>query len=75
MEMTTRLNEAAVALLQRAHHRLLTGGWCSSALIACVASRSFLTENGVSPTAWRHAHPTRLDRLRHWAARRLRTTR
>lgn len=59
------------ALLQRAHHRLLTGGCCSCALIACVASRSFLTENGVSPTAWRHTHPTRLDRLRHWAARRL----
>ncbi|WP_030990026.1 hypothetical protein [Streptomyces sp. NRRL WC-3744] len=35
----------------------------------CGASRSFPTEHGVGPTAWRHTHPTRFDRLRSWAAR------
>ncbi|MEU6603405.1 hypothetical protein [Streptomyces flaveolus] len=33
----------------------------------CGASRSFPTEHGVFPTAWRHTHPTRFDRLRSWA--------
>ncbi|GHG23007.1 hypothetical protein ACFFSH_28705 [Streptomyces filamentosus] len=37
----------------------------------CGASRSFHTENGVFATAWRHTHPTRVDRLRQWATRRL----
>jgi hypothetical protein len=41
----------------------------------CGASRSFPTEDGVWPTAWRHTHPTRFDRLRSWAARRFRTFR
>ncbi|CCK32929.1 hypothetical protein BN159_p51 (plasmid) [Streptomyces davaonensis JCM 4913] len=41
----------------------------------CGVSRSFLTEHGVFPTAWRHTHPTRFDRLRSWAARRFRTAR
>ncbi|MFG3157991.1 hypothetical protein ACGF7W_38830 [Streptomyces sp. NPDC048219] len=41
----------------------------------CGASRSFPTEQGVWPTAWRHTHPTRFDRLWSWAARRLRTAR
>ncbi|MEU2391931.1 hypothetical protein [Streptomyces sp. NPDC007369] len=39
----------------------------------CGASRSFPTEHGVFDTAWRHTHPTRLDRLRQWATRLLRT--
>ncbi|MDX2999790.1 hypothetical protein [Streptomyces scabiei] len=39
----------------------------------CGASQTFPTEDGVWPTAWRHTHPTRLDRLRQKAARLLRT--
>ncbi|MET9694299.1 hypothetical protein ABZY81_38770 [Streptomyces sp. NPDC006514] len=39
----------------------------------CGARRSFPTNDGVFDTAWRHTHPTRLDRLRAWAARLLRT--
>ncbi|MEV0981962.1 hypothetical protein [Streptomyces sp. NPDC049915] len=35
----------------------------------CGASRSFPTEPDVFPTAWRHTHPTRFDRLRTRAAR------
>ncbi|MEV7471526.1 hypothetical protein AB0O20_34280 [Streptomyces kronopolitis] len=35
----------------------------------CGASRSFPTEHDVFPTAGRHTHPTRLDRLRSWTAR------
>ncbi|MDX2565029.1 hypothetical protein PV371_35995 [Streptomyces sp. TX20-6-3] len=42
---------------------------------SCGAGRSFPTEEGVFPSAWRHTHPTRLDRLRQWTARRLRTRR
>ncbi|GGR45783.1 hypothetical protein AB0K71_17905 [Streptomyces syringium] len=41
-------------------------------MCTCGASRSFLTEDAVFPTAWRHTHPTHLDRLRQWATRRLR---
>ncbi|SEB31830.1 hypothetical protein SAMN04490357_0214 [Streptomyces misionensis] len=41
----------------------------------CGASQSFPTEDGVWPTAWRHTHPTRVDRLRSWVIRRLRTAR
>ncbi|MEV5567931.1 hypothetical protein AB0L54_34515 [Streptomyces sp. NPDC052196] len=41
----------------------------------CGASHSFPTEHDVWPTAWRHTHPTRFDRLRSWAARRFRTAR
>ncbi|MFE9137815.1 hypothetical protein [Streptomyces sp. NPDC007355] len=37
----------------------------------CGTSRSFLTEDGVFATAWRHTHPNRVDRLRQWATRRL----
>ncbi|MFE1579294.1 hypothetical protein [Streptomyces fradiae] len=44
-------------------------------LCSCGATRSFPTEDGVFPSAWRHAHPTRLDRLRQWATRLLRTRR
>ncbi|GGP80426.1 hypothetical protein [Streptomyces melanogenes] len=40
----------------------------------CGASRSVPTEHGVFDTAWRHTHPTRLDRLWSWA-RRFRTAR
>lgn len=39
----------------------------------CGATRSFPTQDGVFDTAWRHTHPTRLDRLRQWTARLLRT--
>ncbi|MFB7781882.1 hypothetical protein ACFC1D_04060 [Streptomyces vinaceus] len=39
----------------------------------CGTSRSFPTQDGVFDTAWRHTHPTRLDRLRQWTARLLRT--
>ncbi|MGW6876214.1 hypothetical protein [Streptomyces xanthophaeus] len=39
----------------------------------CGASRSFPTKDDVFDTAWRHTHPTRLDRLRQWATRLLRT--
>ncbi|MFJ6785577.1 hypothetical protein [Streptomyces yangpuensis] len=35
----------------------------------CGASRSFRTAYDVWPTAWRHTHPSRFDRLRQWAAR------
>ncbi len=42
---------------------------------SCGATRSFPTEDGVFATAWRHTHPTRLDRLRQWTTRRLRTRR
>jgi hypothetical protein len=35
----------------------------------CGASRSLPTEHDMWPTAWRYTHPTRLDRLRSWAAR------
>ncbi|WP_225638134.1 hypothetical protein [Streptomyces solaniscabiei] len=35
----------------------------------CGASRSVPTEHDVFPTAWRHTHPTRVDRLRSWATR------
>ncbi|MFE6412064.1 hypothetical protein ACFVOR_34615 [Streptomyces sp. NPDC057837] len=37
----------------------------------CGTSCSFLTEDGVLATAWRHNHPTRFARLRQWATRRL----
>ncbi|MFG2234876.1 hypothetical protein ACGFNX_33625 [Streptomyces sp. NPDC048723] len=39
----------------------------------CGVTRSFTTEDAVFPTAWRHTHPGRLDWLRQWAARLLRT--
>ncbi|MEU5632128.1 hypothetical protein ACH47C_23460 [Streptomyces rishiriensis] len=39
----------------------------------CGASQTFPTEDGVDRTAWRHTHPTLLDRLRQKAARLLRT--
>ncbi|MCF3180011.1 hypothetical protein IPZ70_08660 [Streptomyces polychromogenes] len=41
----------------------------------CGASRSFPTQDGVWNTAWQHTHPTLLDRLRSWAAHRIRTFR
>ncbi|WP_405748163.1 hypothetical protein OG422_31215 (plasmid) [Streptomyces sp. NBC_01525] len=48
-------------------------GWTCT----CGESRRCPTEVGVSSAAWRHTHPTRLDRLRQRAARRFstRTTR
>ncbi|MFE6911934.1 hypothetical protein [Streptomyces erythrochromogenes] len=42
---------------------------------SCGASRSFPTSDYVFDTAWKHTYPGPVDRLRHWAARQLRTRR
>ncbi|MFD8023494.1 hypothetical protein ACFV6G_24100 [Streptomyces lavendulae] len=39
----------------------------------CGETQTFLTKDPVFPTAWRHTHPTPVDRLRHWATRLLHT--
>ncbi|MFF1779838.1 hypothetical protein [Streptomyces virginiae] len=35
----------------------------------CGVTRSFPTEDAAFSSAWRHTHPTPVDRLRQWAAR------
>ncbi|MFE9636550.1 hypothetical protein [Streptomyces sp. NPDC006463] len=41
-------------------------------ICTCGATRSFPTADAVFDTAWRHTHPTRLERLQSWATRLLR---
>ncbi|WP_329391523.1 hypothetical protein OG625_39970 (plasmid) [Streptomyces sp. NBC_01351] len=41
----------------------------------CGATRSFAVDHGLARSAWRHTHPTLVDRLRPWVARLRRTRR